>query len=385
MNPSGLYIHIPFCRKKCIYCDFFSGGASIADWKSYTDALLHEYSERKSELPEGADTLYIGGGTPSLMPDKELERLITGLEKMGGISRGNLSEFTIEVNPEDVTKDKCGLWRGLGVNRVSIGLQSLNDTELKAIKRNHDSAKALQALEILQRDFDNVSCDLIFGLPRQTMESWIMTVERVLSLRPEHISAYSLMFETGTAITMLRDKRLMTFPEEEESVRMWKYLSRRLKENGYGQYEISNYSLSGYESIHNSRYWKGNPYLGLGASAHSYDGGRIRRGNPAKLREYIERYSLKYIMDNKKPRFYVEEVLTDEELSEEMIMLRMRIKEGLDLGKLERKFGTERMVRVLDNIERFVDAGKVIVKDNIVSLTDDGIMVCDEVILGMAM
>ncbi|MDE6794468.1 MAG: coproporphyrinogen III oxidase family protein [Muribaculaceae bacterium] len=446
----GIYIHIPFCRKKCLYCDFFSGGAKNVDWQLYADAIVNELKERRHELLNCSSaqslsvptmqslsnpaveqcalpatlstlpaTLYIGGGTPSLMPVEVMREMVAEIKRIVG-KTDSWEEFTIEINPEDVTEDNCRAWRECGVNRVSMGIQTLNDAELKAIGRTHDSAAALSGLRMLKRYFDNVTIDLIFGLPNQTIDSWRKTVDTVLREHPQHISAYSLMFEEGTAMTILRDQGRLSFPDEEVCLAMWNYLTDTLAQNGYRRYEISNYALPGYESIHNRRYWLGNPYIGLGVAAHSYDGNNIRRANPHNIRAYISRFnpdlqqkkqsykqvgshSSNLLLPNDHPRpettgaikevgevldrvpFYEEEKLTDKELLEEKVMLSMRMAEGLDLDEFRTKFGENTCSLLLKAAEKQIKAGNLALHGNHLRLTPAGIMISDDLILQLIM
>lgn len=352
----------------------------MADWDLFIRSVHRELQERMHELPELPDTLYIGGGTPSVIPPDKFASLIGGIEQVIGKERGWL-EFTVEVNPDDVDEELCERWQDCGVNRVSMGVQSFVDSELCTIKRRHDSSRAFDAYDMLRRYFDNISIDLMFGLPGQTSVSWGESVDAALRLRPEHISAYSLMFEEGTPITVLREKGLLVTPSDEEGVLMWEILSDRLRMEGYVQYEISNYSLPGRESVHNRRYWKGNPYLGLGPSAHSYDGSRIRRANPGDLKGYLERFG-KSACDK---IFYKEEILTDEELMEELILTRMRTREGLDLSEVEHRFGSEILNRIIGNASKFVNEGMIRNEGGCLVLERRGIMMADEVIVGLSM
>ncbi len=313
---AGVYIHIPFCARKCVYCDFYSVGARLADWPRLVSALLDEARVRVPELTgAGAkcDTLYIGGGTPSLLPPGEFGRLAAGVLSL----TGPVSEFTVEVNPDDVTGELADAWRGAGVDRVSMGVQSLVDGELRAIGRRHDSRRAREAYDTLRRRFGNVSLDLMFGLPGQTRRSLRESVAGVIDMRPEHVSVYSLMYEERTALTRMRDSGRIDETPEEESAAMFADITEMLDSAGYEQYEISNYSLPGFRSRHNSAYWSGEPYVGLGPAAHSYDGLRTRRANAPDVRAYISRW-----LDGGGDAVTVE-TLTDDELREEMIMTRL--------------------------------------------------------------
>ncbi|MDE6443272.1 MAG: radical SAM family heme chaperone HemW [Muribaculaceae bacterium] len=379
---SGIYIHIPFCRNKCIYCDFFSGGDRKADWHSLVNALKNEYRARRGELSIPVDTLYIGGGTPSLMPADCLREMLDSFKKEIPWYYGNV-EITIEVNPDDVDEDACRVWKEAGINRVSMGVQSFNDVELKTIGRRHDSKTAIDSFNILRKFFSNISIDLMFGLPGQTPESWRNTVRVAVELKPDHISAYTLMFEEGTPISILRDGGRMTFPDDEDNAAMWQYLSDSLQKHGYRQYEISNYSLPGYESRHNGKYWNQSPYLGLGPSAHSYDGKNVRRFNPGDLNGYMEYYANGVI--ESAGDFYDEEELNESELSEEFILTRMRTAEGLPVDEYRSRFGEEAYMRLMRNYDREVKSGFVGMKEGSIVLTREGIMVADSVIVSLSM
>lgn len=384
MKASSLYIHIPYCESKCIYCDFFSGGASRADWLKLKTALINELQFRKDELKTVPDTLYIGGGTPSLIPSDVFVDLVDSVCCIINPSR-NWTEFTIEVNPDDVSESKCRAWREAGVSRVSMGIQSLNDSELKAIRRRHDSVQALYAYNILRRYFSNVSVDLMFGIPGQTLESWKDSVSKVISLGPEHISAYSLMLEEGTALTTLYNQGRVELPEEEVCDEMWEFLSDELKRSGYEQYEISNYSRPGFRSIHNSRYWSGNPYLGLGPSAHSYDGHNLRRFNPADLNGYLSYYaSPRETGCDHHKCFHEDEFLNEYELIEERILTRMRVKEGLDLSEFRKEFGDDHYKQLLRNAAPMLTSGEIRLDSQSLSLTPKGIMTSNRVILSLS-
>ena len=234
----------------------------MADWEAFAIAVESEYRNGSKLIPENSKvSLYMGGGTPSLAPVEVIKRF-------RDMIRFAVGEFTIEVNPDDVTPEKARGWKEAGVNRVSMGVQSLNDEELRTIGRRHTSSDVFRAYSILREYFDNISLDLIFGLPGQGLGSLVETIAGFIELRPEHISAYSLMYEERSALTRLRDKGKITEVAEEDSVEMFRLLTSKLREAGYERYEISNYALAGYRSHHNSNYWQGIPYIGVGPSAH---------------------------------------------------------------------------------------------------------------------
>lgn len=350
----GLYIHIPFCRRKCWYCDFYSVGAKNAPWGEYVQRLLEELRQRKSELIRQEDTqtlagryreadpgrsreagldrgretegrnrdtvvgsVYIGGGTPSGMPGGVLERLLAGVRRELGEAYRPV-EVTMEVNPEDVSASLVQEMVRAGVNRVSMGVQTLQDEELRAVGRRHTAGQALRAYGLL-REIGNASLDIMFGLPGQTRESFADTLARIISLRPEHISAYSLMLEPGTAFTRMREQGRLPLPSEQDTLWMYAHLREELERAGYRQYEVSNFALPGRESRHNSTYWDSSPYLGLGAGAHSFDGHRTRLANPSDLKKYLA---------GAQPEI---EILTPQERDEEILLTRLRTVRGLDL------------------------------------------------------
>lgn len=388
----GVYIHFPFCKRKCYYCDFYSVGSSFADWESFASAVEHEFASRHIR-EDAVVSLYLGGGTPSLAPTELIGRF-------RAMIRNKVGEFTIEVNPDDVTEVKARGWKEAGVNRVSMGVQSLDDSELKLIGRRHDSATARRAYTILRRFFTNISLDLIFGLPGQTMESFGTTLDGFLEMRPEHISAYSLMYEERTALTRMRDSGKIDEIDEEDSVEMFRLLSRRLGEAGYERYEISNYSLSGFHSHHNSNYWKGIPYVGLGPSAHSYDGHATRSFNAPDLSLYIKEWNgddkhvscitkekgVKISLATEKPagKLIETEHLSNDELREEMVMTRLRMAEGLNLSEYRGRFGDSAYRLLLRQAERYIRSGALYhpVSETL-ALTEEGVMISDEVMASL--
>lgn len=370
MTNSSIYIHIPFCRSKCLYCDFYSGGERIADWDLYIDCILNELFQRRGELSNIPATLYLGGGTPSLIPAGSFKKLINGISDLLHVEKWK--EFTIEVNPEDVDEEKCELWKECGVNRISIGIQSLNNIELKTIGRRHDRDKAVESIRTLIKHYGNISVDIMFGIPGQTLESYSETLREIIELSPCHISSYSLMLEKGTAMTHLVEKGIMNLPEEDIWMKMYVLTYETLKDAGYSHYEISNYSLPGFESIHNSSYWLGYPYLGLGPGAHSYDGKNIRKSNPADLKGYLGNFSRSH-----ENIFYESEILSEDEMWEEMIMTRLRTCRGLDINEFKSRFGEKELESVLKKSFRFIKSNELKISGNYLKLSEKGILKSD--------
>lgn len=376
IGEGGLYIHIAFCRKKCIYCDFYSIGERKADWHGYVDALIEELHCRIAELPSPLCTVYIGGGTPSLMPSDEFLRLCDAIAPYAR----NVVEFTLEVNPDDVTPEKLNVWKRGGVNRLSMGVQSFNDDILESIRRRHNAEAAVEAYYMSKRIFSNVSIDLIFGIPGQTPEMWKDDIKKAVSMKPEHISAYSLMYEPGTALTLLRDRGEVTEAPEDVSENMMKILIQELNDCGYDHYEISNFALPGFRSRHNSSYWQGKPYLGLGPSAHSYDGNRCRRANKADLDSYIRCWSHHVSSDG----LIIREYLSDEELLEEYIMTRLRTKEGINLEDFRRRFGESEYKILRSKSENFLKDGMLKLDNGHLYISESSILISDSIIIALA-
>lgn len=319
---AGVYVHVPFCRSKCAYCDFYSV-PQVAKIDLAVSALGDEWRLRKAELGDDpVETLYIGGGTPSVLDAGQFECLANNLPRPSG-------EFTVEVNPDDVTGEMCQTWLACGLNRVSMGVQSFNDAELAAVGRRHDSATALRAVQLLEdAGFERgISLDLIYGLPGQTLRSWQRSVDMLLNLHLGHFSAYCLSYEPGTRLhTQLKLGRV-TATDDDTICAMYDYLCAKASEHGYEHYEISNFALPGKRAQHNSAYWKSQPYLGLGPSAHSFDG-RVRRINPTNMIKWHTRIADGHVA-------YEVDEETDVERLNDIIMVRLRTCEGLDLSALQ--------------------------------------------------
>ncbi len=363
---AGLYIHIPFCHSKCSYCDFYSiPGSEGMD--EYIEALLKEWSLRAHEIQGAFDTLYIGGGTPSILPPPHLHRLITGLNP------GKLREFTVEVNPEDVTPEYVAALNSEGVDRVSIGIQSFIDTELKAINRRHGGKEAINAIRLLKEGgISNISCDLIYGLPGQTPDSWQYSIDVMCSLGPEHISAYSLSYEPGTRLTaMLRAGKIKETGDDTVE-EMYRRLISTLKTQGYEHYEISNFSLPGKRALHNSSYWHFIPYLGLGTSAHSFDG-KTRRANGIGIKKYISSI-------NAGKAFFQVEDESEADLINDYIITALRTADGLDMDEYAARFGEKEALRLKDACRQFMSSGKISCQRSRIAITEEAFLVSDGIL-----
>lgn len=320
-----IYVHIPFCRSKCAYCDFYSVPRTAAA-REYVNAVGREMELRGREvLTPGASplSLYIGGGTPSVLaPDLFAELM----QRLPAVGTGG--EVTVEVNPDDVTDSLARVWRSSGANRVSMGVQSFDDSELRAVGRRHDAAGALAAYESLRRSgFDNISLDLIYGLPGQTLQSWQRSLDMLMSLRPEHFSAYMLSYEPGTRLYARLISGKVHEADDELATAMYRSLCESAARHGYEHYEISNFALPGKRAGHNSAYWNFEPYLGLGPGAHSFDGS-VRRYNPSDLKDYLSALQAGHT-------FCEIEEETDDERTNDRIMVGLRTSAGLELAALD--------------------------------------------------
>lgn len=363
---AGLYIHIPFCHSKCAYCDFFST-PHHKHASDYVDALIAEFSLRKTELSEAIDTIYIGGGTPSILTVNDLNRLVNA------IPHGQLLEFTIEANPEDVTPQWVDSILNLGINRVSIGIQSFIDAELEAVNRRHNAECAEQALLTLKRcGVAEISGDLIYGLPGQTIDSWRYSLDKIIKFELTHLSAYSLSYEPGTKLYAQLQSGKISECEETEIEAMYRYLMEATRNAGYEHYEISNFAKPEHRAIHNSAYWKYAQYLGLGVSAHSFDG-RLRRVNPIGINNYIESI--------RRGKTYCQiERETESELYNDYIITSLRTVDGLDIKKLRSAFGEKWGDFFCKSATRHIQSGKLICDGDVYRIEESSLLLSDAVL-----
>ncbi len=327
MYSAGIYIHIPFCTIKCIYCDFYSITDQEKTIPRFISAIQREIETCTNDTNDWKfDTIFIGGGTPSLLNAKSIELIINSLEKNFDIN--DIKEFTIEVNPGDVSLNQLKEYNSLGINRLSIGIQSLNPSHLKFLGRSHSPKQSLETIKNAQNaGFKNINCDLIYLMPDQDFNDWVTDLKTVTQLSPDHISAYTLTLEKGTELFRKVKNRLVRMPAENKSAEWFKKTRTILNKFGYKPYEISNFSLSKKECMHNLHYWNIDPYLGFGPSAHSFDGLK-RWSNIRSLDGYIKRIELK-----KSPVSF-EETLTKNNLFNEKIGFGLRMNAGVHLENL---------------------------------------------------
>lgn len=372
---SGIYIHIPFCKSRCVYCGFYST-TSLDLRHSYVDAICRELELRSDYLSEPVSTVYFGGGTPSVLSVDDLDRIFNAVYKYNKVygNSDGVAEFTIECNPDDITDEFCSFLSSSPVNRISMGVQSFSDGLLKFARRRHGSSQPKLAVERLRHiGIPNISIDLMFGFPNESLEVWRDDIDKALSLDVEHISAYSLMFEEGTCLYGMLQRGEVKECDEETSLAMFNMLIDRLEAAGYEHYEISNFAKPGFRSQHNSSYWHGVPYLGLGASAHSFNGS-TRQWNIGDVRKYIDSISCGNIPAEI-------EVLTKDNSYDDMIMTGLRTVEGVSLDEVERRFGKDYLDFLEREALRYVKAKllKYSVDHRSLSLTRKGLFVSDSV------
>lgn len=364
----GIYLHIPFCKSKCAYCNFFS---LVTEKKmdDYVSALKKEIINRKSYLGDDVvKTIYFGGGTPSLLPIKYVDEILELLHENYNIVSN--PEVTLEINPDTIDKDKMLALKYLGVNRMSVGIQSFNDDDLRYLGRRHDSRHALQVLDDLSGvGFDRITLDLIYGMPTLTEEKWNHNLDIFFSTGISHLSAYALTVEPKTILGQKIEKEELQEVSEEDTIRHYNILVERTKENGFEHYEISNFAKEGCRSQHNSIYWQDVKYLGLGPSAHSYDG-NSRQWNVSNLTKYIQ-----LVEDS--GEYYEKEILALDDKFNEYVMTSLRTSWGCNVDKIERDYGESYAHNFLKNVKKYLDSGIMLMKDNNFLLTDEGMLFAD--------
>ena len=367
----GIYIHIPFCVKKCDYCDFISYPNCYDMQEKYVEKLIEEIEENQDILKNNfISTIYIGGGTPSSIKPELIKKIINKIYEIANISiEKEKTEITIEVNPGTVTKEKLELYKKCGVNRLSIGLQSAQNRLLKEIGRIHTLEEFLETYKMAKEvGFDNINVDLMIGLPNQTIQDIKESLEQLIKLDPTHISVYSLIVEEGTAIEKKIEDGNLKLPEEELERRMYWYVKNYLELHGYNQYEISNFAKKGYESKHNLNCWNQEEYIGFGIAAHSYIK-NIRFGNTENLEKYIENIEAEKTELNKN----IEEKQTKEDQEKEFMMLGFRKIQGINIAKFKEKFTDNPLFLYNKQLNKLSEEGLIEVDLNFIRLTSKGL------------
>ncbi len=374
----GLYLHIPFCEHKCIYCDFYSlapteermdGDAMMA---SFVEALRREIVLRSGSGTSALvwDTIFFGGGTPSLMRPEQLAAILSDLRHSYRIDPA--AEVTMEANPGTVSEERLEAFRRSGVNRISFGVQSFHEDELRFLTRIHSADAAEASIRAARRaGFEDLNIDLMFSLPGQTLERWTSTLDRALSLEPTHLSCYSLIVEPNTPLLRMVESKQVALLDPSTDASLYEYTMDRLHREGFEQYEISNFARPGRRSKHNDNYWNHGPYIGFGPSAHSFQS-PVRTWNIANLSTYLSRLSLGQLPTAG------EERLGQEQLMTESVFLGLR-SDGLDLERFEREYGRRLLEERRSLIDDLVEGNLATIQDSMLRLTPKGYVVCDEV------
>ncbi len=367
--PEFLYIHIPFCIKKCIYCDFLSVTYDEPYAKEYVDALCRELVLKKNSA-KALKTIYIGGGTPSVLPEESFKQLFRSIRNNFEFSSG--IEITVEANPGTINESKIKTLLSAGINRISFGVQSFNDNELKTLGRIHSSTDAVKAIEMIKKaGINNFSIDLMYGIPGQAMDSWKDTLSRAVGFSPKHISSYELTPEKKTPLYGMIDSKKIKLPDEELVLDMYNFAIDYLASKGYEHYEISNFALQGFRCIHNMNYWNRGEYIGAGAGAHSFING-VRSKNTGDIRKYIETVNNGIIPEVESMR------LTGTDEIKEFIFLGLRKTEGINITKAK-----ELGLNTPDSCKGLIDEGYLEISGDYLRLTRKGIMISNTIIVRM--
>lgn len=373
---SCIYIHIPFCKSRCIYCNFFST-TSLSMRDAYIDAVCKELELRRNYLKgEPIETIYFGGGTPSLLTPGQISQVLSTIYNIYNV---HAKEITIECNPDDLcpasgeqSHTSCSELRSLGINRISIGIQTFHDELLSILQRRHTSAQAIEAVRSAQAaGFDNISIDLMFGLPGQSLDNLKSDVDRALSLGIQHLSIYSLQYEEGTRLTQMLKKKVIAESDENLSRTMYEYILDATSRAGFKHYEISNFALPGYESRHNSSYWQSIPYLGIGAGAHSFNI-HSRQFNSESLQAYIDGVQKNHI-------HYEIEQLTETDKYNEHVFTALRTCDGLRLQDIEQLFGKAKKDYCLRMAQKHITLGTLVFKDDTLILSRQGLFISNDI------
>lgn len=359
---AGVYIHIPFCRKACHYCNFHFS-ATARNFNEMADAICEEAVLRSGYINEPINSIYFGGGTPSLIPSDQLQKIFSTIVTHFNVHPD--AEITLEANPDDIHLASLADWRSIGINRLSIGIQSFFQQDLTWMNRAHSSEQAMEAILLSQAaGYDDLNIDLIYGTPTLSDENWRKNVERAIELKVPHLSCYALTVEPKTALHVLIEKGKFKAVNEEDQGRQFNLLMQWMEQAGYQHYEISNFSKPGKRSRHNSSYWQGKPYLGLGPSAHSFNG-ESRQWNVSNNALY-----LKAIQSSNVP--FEIEFLTPMQQLNEYIMTSLRMSEGVDLIKVGSHYGKQKEEELREAAKKYVDLNLVMLNDNRLFLTSMG-------------
>ena len=371
MTAAGLYVHIPFCSSRCSYCDFATGLYQSELAERYVRCLINEICASQY-AGENVDTIYFGGGTPSLLAPAQLDRILTSLSDNFRIAAE--TEITLEINPGSATPEKLRAFRSLGVNRASFGAQTFDDAELARLGRSHNTTDALRTFaDLRDAGFANVSFDLIAGLPGQTLDGWTRNIKQALDLAPEHLSFYLLEVHSGTPLAEHIRRGIQPQPDEDLAGVMYEWMLEQATSSGYKHYEISNLCRPGFHSRHNVKYWTAAPYYGFGCSAHSYDGDTRRWSNHRDVLKYVS------VLESGKSAVVEEQQLSRTDVQAEAVFLGMRLMEGVDLRRYRESFGVDLRDEHAEDLDRFCEAGLVELDGDVIRLTRTGALLSNEV------
>ena len=363
---AGIYIHIPFCKQACNYCNFY-----FSTQQKYVpevvDAIVAEAELRKDYLTDNIETIYFGGGTPSLLNSLQLNKILTTLYHSFKIN--NEAEITLEANPDDINELALQSWKKIGINRLSIGVQSFTAVDLQWMNRAHNHTTALQSLQMATQYFDNISIDLIYGTPTLSNQQWLSNIKTAIDMGIKHLSCYALTVEPQTALQQLIAKKKVAAVDAEHQAKHFELLIKILFANGYEQYEISNFAKANFRSKHNSSYWKGKSYIGLGPSAHSYNG-TSRQWNINNNALYIKSIQNKIIPAEI-------EILTKIQQQNELVMIGLRTAEGINLNQFKNRFGVTQLDNLLHQAQVYIDKHLAIIEFNFLKLTNSGKLMAD--------
>lgn len=369
---AGIYLHVPFCKGRCAYCDFFS--STNAELKeAYVSALCRELEMRRDYANgEPVRTIYLGGGTPSQLSLAQLDRLFSYIYKVYGVDES--AEITLEANPDDLTEEYVrGIRECLPVNRISMGVQTFDEGRLRLLRRRHTAMQAIEAVERCRRyGFSNLSIDLIYGLPGEDLAAWESDLRQAIALDVPHLSAYHLTYEEGTPLWQMKNRGEVVEVDEELSAQMYTLLVGRLAKAGYEHYEISNFCYPGMESLHNSSYWKGIPYIGCGAAAHSYDG-HSRQWNVASIPDYMKG------VEEGNLRVEREELDLYTAYNDYMVT-HMRTLWGVSLSEVRERFGEALLTHGVRSAQPYVKAGLLLREGDVLRLSEKGVFLSDGII-----
>ncbi len=363
---SGIYIHIPFCKQACHYCDFHFS-TSLKKKEELVNALCTELVLRKNELDGNVETIYFGGGTPSLLSSEELQQIFKTIYKNYTVSEN--PEITLEANPDDLSKEQIHKFTNSQINRLSIGIQSFFEEDLKLMNRAHNASEALESIKEAKQYFENISIDLIYGIPGMSSERWKKNLEIVLSLDVPHLSCYALTVEPKTALKKFIEKGIVPPVDEEAAKEHYEILLSETEKAGLENYEFSNFGKPGFHSRNNTAYWEGKPYLGIGPSAHSYDG-KFRSWNIANNTKYIKSIGAGELPSEK-------ELLSKQDKYNEYIMTGLRTKKGVSLGKVESEFGKKYSKYLIKQAENLLKNNLLILENETLKISKKGKFLSD--------